>query len=119
MPTFDRGAKSRSVSRLLVEKDPRLPGHRSIELGSTDQAEIDERFAKALTRLGLAASASPTSVPSTSTLFDGTDPSKGRSPQMSCMFSPHVMSTRGARSAGSGRHIKDDALRSEVNPSIK
>jgi hypothetical protein len=53
VPTFDRRAKSRSVSRLHVENDARLAGHRSIELGPTDQAEIDEGLAKAFTRLGL------------------------------------------------------------------
>ena len=53
MPAFERGAEARSESRLLVENDARLLGDGSIELGSTDQAQIDKGLAEPLTRFGL------------------------------------------------------------------
>ena len=53
MPPFERGAEARSESCLLVENDSRLLGDGPIELGSTDQAEIDKGLSQALTRLGL------------------------------------------------------------------
>ena len=42
MPAFERGAEARSESCLFVENDSRLLGDCPIELGSTNQAQIDE-----------------------------------------------------------------------------
>ena len=53
MPAFESGAEASSEPRLLVENDARLLSDGSIELGSTDQAQIDEGLAEALTRFGL------------------------------------------------------------------
>ena len=53
MPAFERRAEARSESCLFVENDSRLLGDCPIELGSTNQAQIDEGLAKALTRFGL------------------------------------------------------------------
>ena len=89
MPAFDRGAEARSISRLHVEHDSGLPGDRAIELRPTDQTEIEKSLAERPTRLGLsrerAVDIGTVDRPSAMR----TAPSKGRSPQMSFMFSPH------------------------------
>ena len=108
MPAFDRGAEARSVSRFHVEHDAGLPGHRPIELGSTDQTEIDEGLAEALTHLGLGCERAVDIGTVDSTFRDEHSPEQRSIAADVVHVLPPLMSNRGLLSGAPGGTFKDD-----------
>jgi hypothetical protein len=88
MPPLDRRPQAASEARLLVQVEPGLPGNRAVELRPTDDAPVDQDLAELFSALGLVEQRLVELAVSTTPCVTSTDPSKGRSPQFSCMSFP-------------------------------